>query len=167
MRVKGQLRCLVSVVFMLLLLTTGSWGMEINDAPALGGLQEGKGVFLVNSDNPEKTALYLEIIKGTYLSMAQQQVKPDFIVVFIGPTVRFLTTEPGAELAAHKEALTAITASVKALGDLGVALEICAIATDFFKVPNNKLLPELNLVANGFNSLIGYQNKGYGLVPIL
>ncbi len=166
MRVRAQLRCIVSVVFMLLLLATGSWAMAINDASALAGLKEGKGIFLVKTGNPEKTALYLKIIKSAHQSMAQQQVEPDFIVVFIGPTVLFLTTEPSADLADDKEELAAIAALVTALDKLGVRLEVCAIATDFFKVANDKLWPELAIIGNGFNSLIGYQNKGYGLVPI-
>jgi len=163
---KIQLRSLLAAAFMLLVLASGSWGMAYNDASALAGLKEGKGVFLVDTDSPEKVALYLEIIQGTYQSMTQQQVKPDFIVLFIGPTVRFLSTVPFAELSKSGEALTSIAASLKALDKLGVRLEICAIATDFFKVPNDKLLPELEIIGNGFNSLIGYQNKGYGLVPI-
>lgn len=163
---KNQFRCILPAVFILLLLATGSLAMEFKDSSALAGLTDGKGVFLVDTDNPEKTALYLDIIKGTYQSMAQQQVKPDFVVVFIGPTVRFLSTVPAAELAGSAEALSSIADSVAALGNLGVKQEICAIATDFFKVSNDKLLPELALIGNGFISLIGYQNKGYGLVPI-
>ena len=166
MTVKKPLGSIVATALMLLVLATSSWGADFKDASALAGLTEGKGVFLVDTDNPEKTALYLEIIKGTYQSMAQQQVKPEFIVVFIGPTVRFLSTEPAAELAGKGEALSSIAASITALSKLGIKLEICAIATDFFKVSNDKLLPELELIGNGFISLIGYQNKGYGLVPI-
>ncbi len=156
----------LGAVLMLFVLAGGALGMEFNDSSALKGLTEGKGVFLVDTDSPEKAALYMDVIKGTYQSMVQQKVKPDLIVVFIGPTVRFLSKEPSSELSESGEALTSIASSVKELDKLGVKLEICAIATDFFKVSNDALLPELNVIGNGFNSLIGYQNKGYGLVPI-
>lgn len=153
-------------MFVLLALGTNAGASEINDAVALSGLKEGKGVYLVSLDKPQKAALYLEIIKETHKSMDAQGVKPDFVVVFVGSTVRFLTTEPAADLKKAKPALESIASSIKELKKLGVRQEVCVIATNFFKVPNDKLLPELTLVGNGFTSLIGFQAKGYGLVPI-
>ena len=159
----------MAALFLVFSLTVGmnAWAGQNNDAVALKGVKQGKGIFLLDVDNPQKAALYLNIINDTHKSMAAQKVKPDFIIVFVGPTVRFLTTEPDAELAAkQKEALASIAASIKRLKVKGVKMEICEIATGFFKVSNDKLLPELKLVSNGFISLIGYQSKGYGLVPI-
>lgn len=150
-------------------LTAGlnAWAGQSNDTAALKGLKQGKGIFLLNVDSPQKAALYLNIINDTHKTMAAQKVKPDFIIVFVGSTVRFLTTEPDAELAdKQKEALASIAASIKGLKEKGVKMEICEIATNFFKVSNDKLLPELKLIGNGFTSLIGYQSKGYSLVPI-
>lgn len=166
---KGAVTLAMAVLFMTLSLVAGvsAWAGQSNDAAALKGVKQGKGIFLLNVDSPQKAALYLNIISDTHKTMAAQKVKPDFVVVFVGATVRFLTTAPDAELAAtQKEALASIAASIKWLKEKGVKLEICEIATDFFKVPNDKLLPELKLIGNGFTSLIGYQSKGYGLVPI-
>ncbi|WP_026841381.1 DsrE family protein [Citrifermentans bremense] len=150
-------------------LTTGmnAWAGQVTDAVALKGVKQGKGIFLINQDSPQKTALYLNIIKDTYESMAAQKVRPDFIIVFVGPTVRFLTTKPDVELGAkQQESLASIAASIKGLKTKGVKMEICQIATNFFKVSNDSLLPELKLVNNGFISLIGYQAKGFSLVPV-
>lgn len=166
---KGAVKLAMAVLFMTLSLGAGvnAWAGQSNDAAALKGLKQGKGIFLLNVDSPQKAALYLNIINDTHKTMAAQKVKPDFVVVFVGATVRFLTTAPDAELAAtQKEALASIAVSIKGLKEKGVKLEICEIATDFFKVSNDKLLPELKLIGNGFTSLIGYQSKGYGLVPI-
>ncbi|SIN75448.1 DsrE family protein [Halodesulfovibrio marinisediminis] len=162
--VQKYLSTLLMLIF--LALGTNANAAEINDSVALSGIKEGKGVYLISLDNPQKTALYLEIIKSTHQSMAAQGVKPDFILVFVGATVRFLTTEPAEEAKEIKPVLQSIASSVKALKELGVRQEVCVIATNFFKVPNEKLLPGLSLVGNGFTSLIGYQAKGYGLVPI-
>ncbi len=166
---KGAVKLVMAVLFMTFSLGAGvsAWAGQSNDAAALKGVKQGKGIFLLNVDSPQKAALYLNIISDTHKTMAAQKVKPDFVVVFVGATVRFLTTAPDAELAAtQKEALASIAASIKGLKEKGVKLEICEIATDFFKVSNDKLLPELKLIGNGFTSLIGYQSKGYGLVPI-
>ena len=155
-------------LLMVIFLTLGANAnaAEINDSAALSGIKEGKGVYLISLDKPQKAALYLEIIKSTHQSMAAQGVKPDFILVYVGATVRFLTTEPAEEFTEIKPVLQSIASSVKELNELGVQQEVCVIATNFFKVPNEKLLPGLSLVGNGFTSLIGYQAKGYGLVPI-
>ncbi len=139
----------------------------INDAAALRGVKEGKGVFLIDFNDPKKVAFYLEIIKGSHAGLTRQRVKPDFVIVYIGPTVRFLTTAPDGELELEQgDTLKVIAALVKELHQLGVRQEICAIATLAFKVPNETVLPELSLVGDGFISLIGWQSQGYKLVPL-
>lgn len=164
--VKATLALLILLVSLTLAMSAPA--MEINDADALKGVKTGKGVFLINQDNPQKTALYLGIINATYDSMKKQGTSPDFVVVFVGQTVRFLTTEPEAALVTeHKGELQSIAASVKELKKKGVRMEICDIATAFFKVSNDKLVPGMKVVGNGFTSLIGYQSKGYGLVPVM
>jgi len=154
-------------LLVLLALGVSAGAAEIDDTVALAGIKEGKGVYLVSLDNPQKLALYLEIIKGTHRSMAAQGVKPDFVLVFVGASVRLLVSEPGPELVEAIPALQSVAASVEELSRLGVRQEVCVIATEFFKVPLDKLLPGLTPVGNGFNSLIGYQARGYGLVPVL
>lgn len=158
----------LSTFLMLIFLALGANAnaTEINDSVALSGIKEGKGVYLISLDNPQKAALYLEIIKSTHQSMTAQGVEPNFVLVFVGETVRFLTTEPAEEYKEIKPVLQAIASSIKELKKLGVRQEVCVIATNFFNVPNEKMLPGLSLVGNGFTSLIGYQAKGYGLVPI-
>lgn len=139
----------------------------IDDRAALRDVTEGKGVFLIDFTEPKKTAFYLEIIKGSHAGFARQGVKPDFIIVYIGPTVRFLSTTPEAELEMeHGDALKAVAAQIADLHRLGVRQEVCAIATRVFKVPNESLLPGLEPVGDGFISLIGWQTQGYKLVPL-
>ena len=52
------------------------------------------------------------------------------------------------------------------LKKMGVRFEACAVAMRVFKVDPEKLFSEITLVANVFNSLIGYQNKGYAMIAI-
>ena len=140
---------------------------EVNDAAALRGVTEGKGIFLIDFDDPRKTAFYLSIIKETHAGMRRQGVRPELIIVYIGPTVRFLTTRPDPKLELdHEDALESIAMLVKELAGLGVRHEVCAIATRVMRVDDATLLPGLSLVADGFISLIGYQTQGYKLVPL-
>ena len=140
---------------------------EINDANALKGVEVGKGVFLLDLANPKKLLLYLNVIQGTHAGMKRQGVKPEFVAVIIGPTVDYLTSKPKDEIEMEFESeLKAIKQAVTELSALGVRMEVCAVATDVFKVDNKTLFNGLELVADGFVSLIGYQTQGYKLVPI-
>lgn len=166
----GFVMPLKNIVFSVVLLALSAavvQASEYSDESALKGLTEGKGVFLVDITQPAKTALYLEIIEGTHAGMLKQGVKPDFVVVYIGPTVKFLTQNPSDELELeYEEELGRIQKSIKALHGLGIRQEVCAIATRVFNIDNATLPPELKVVGDGFISLIGYQTQGYKLVPI-
>ena len=47
----------------------------------------------------------------------------------------------------------------------GIRLEICLVAAQVFGVDPGSVLPEIKQVGNGWISLIGYQARGYSLVP--
>lgn len=139
----------------------------INDAAALAGLKQAKGVFLLDFQNARKTAFYLKIIEGTHAGFVRQGVKPALVLVFIGPTVQFLTLNPKDEIAMEQEEhLQSIAASVARLNKLGVRLEVCQVANEVFGVDAKTLFPGLTAVGDGFISLIGWQNQGYKLVPV-
>ena len=139
----------------------------IDDSAALADLKVGKGVFLVDIGDPKKLNFYLEVIQGTYKGMKAQGVEPDFILVYIGPSVKYLTTSPSEQT--DEEAgglLLDLESNVASLAELGVRQEICAVATRVFGIDNSSIFSGLTLVADGFVSLIGYQAQGYHLVPV-
>jgi len=141
--------------------------LATNDQAALAGLEVGRGVFLVDVGDAKKLNLYLKLIQGTYQGMKEQGVKPDFVLVFIGPSVKFLTTSPssGVEQAAGG-VLMEIESAVEALASLGIRQEVCSVATRVFGIDNSTILPGMKPVSDGFISLIGYQAQGYHLVPV-
>ena len=47
-----------------------------------------------------------------------------------------------------------------------VNMESCSVATRLLGVDNETIIPEVNPVGNTFVSLIGYQKKGYALIPL-
>lgn len=139
----------------------------INDQAALAGLKTGKGVFLVDIGDANKLNFYLEVIQGTHKGMRDQGVEPDFILVYIGPSVKYLGSSPAAETEqATGGLLMDIESNVEALAALGVRQEVCAVATRVFGIDNTTVLPGMKLVGDGFISLIGYQAQGYHLVPV-
>ena len=140
---------------------------NIDDHASLAGLKIGKGVFLVDIGDAKKLNFYLEIIQGTYQGMKEQGVQPDFILVYIGPSVKYLSSSPAPELEQELGGLLLdIESNVDALAALGVRQEICAVATRVFGIDNDTILPGLTLVGDGFISLMGYQAQGYHLVPV-
>lgn len=139
----------------------------INDRAALGDLKTGKGVFLVDIGDAKKMNFYLEIIQGTYKGMKAQGVKPEFVLVYIGPSVKYLTSSPSEETEnAAGAVLLDIESNVGKLAELGIRQEVCAVATKVFGIENETVFPEMTLVGDGFISLIGYQAQGYHLVPV-
>jgi intracellular sulfur oxidation DsrE/DsrF family protein len=141
--------------------------VPINDSASLNEIKEAKGVFLIDFTNPKKTAFYLDVIKGTHQGFVKQGVKPDMILVFIGQTVKYLSTKPDDELELEFESeLKSIAQTVKELHALGVRMEVCAVATKAFGVDNQTILPGMKVIGDGFISLIGWQTQGYKLVPI-
>ena len=139
----------------------------INDQAALADLNVGKGVFLVDIGDAKKLNFYLEVIQGTYKGMKDQGVEPDFVLVFIGPSVKYLGTSPSPEVEQSAGGvLMEIEANVEALAALGIKQEVCAVAARVFGIDNKTVIPGLTLVGDGFISLIGYQSQGYHLVPV-
>ena len=164
-----QLLSMTFAVFVLFL-ASGSLSASqdnINDHASLGNIKTGKGVFLVDIGDAKKLNFYLEVIQGTYKGMKAQGVEPDFILVYIGPSVKYLSSAPSSEI--EQEAggiLLEIESNVEALAELGIKQEVCAVATRVFGIDNNSILPGMTLVGDGFISLIGYQAQGYHLVPV-
>ena len=155
----------------LLLLLTGPLALAgnpvINDQAALANLKTGKGVFLIDIGDANKLNFYLEVIQGTFKGMKEQGTEPDFVLVYIGPSVKYLSSSPSAEVEqAAGGVLLEIESNVEALAALGIRQEICAVATRVFGIDNKTILPGLTLVGDGFISLIGYQAQGYHLVPV-
>lgn len=158
---------IINMIFILVMMFANSAAAEINDSRALGALETGKGVFLVDIGDAKKLNFYLEVIQGTHKSMQAQNVTPDFILVYIGPSVKYLTSQPAEEVESVAGAmLMDIESNIEKLAGLGVRQEICSVATEVFGVDNKFLFDDLELIGDGFISLIGYQAQGYHLVPV-
>lgn len=161
------LKSFTFVLFLFIYGAASAASLIINDSAALGDMKVGKSVFLVDIGDPKKLNFYLQVIQGTHKNMSDQGVTPDFVIVYIGPSVKYLTSAPSAQT--EKDAgglLLDIEANIDTLAALGIRQEICAVATRVFGVDNHTIHSGLSLVGDGFISLIGYQAQGYHLVPV-
>lgn len=137
------------------------------DRAALEGVTAGKVVWDINMGDPRKLSLYLRVIQETYDDLVRQGVAPDMIFAFRGRSVLLISTER-EEIPLEQHIYLDEVAEL--LADLskrpGVKMEACSVACRLFGVKAEKLLPGIQAVGNTFVSLIGYQAKGYGTIPI-
>ena len=150
-------RLLTMILLMLACSSTLFAAPKPADRDALAGLKTAKVIFDVRVPDLEKLVFNLKLFAETWDGLVAQGVKPKMIVVFRGPGVKLLT-----EAALDDEARDLF----RALKKKGVRFESCAVAMRIFKADPAGLFPEITLVGNVLNSLIGYHNKGYAMIAI-
>ncbi|MDX2495033.1 MAG: DsrE family protein [Desulfuromusa sp.] len=139
---------------------------QLDNKNALQGVTEAKAVFDINQGDPAILKTRLQLIERTYNQLKTANTSPKFVLTFRGQASYFLTT--GKKYVAEKdhEIKLEIKTLVERLKLLGLPLEQCAIAAGMAKISTDDFLPQIKVVANGYTSLIGYQNKGYAFIPM-
>ena len=138
-----------------------------NDTDALQGLATGKVVWDINMTDPKKLSLYLSVIQETYTDLVRQGVKPDMVFAFRGRSVTFVSTDRDDIPLEQHHFLDTVADQLADLNKReGVKMEACSVACRLFGVNPSSLLPGIKPVGNTFVSLLGYQAKGYAIIPI-
>ena len=134
----------------------------------LKGLKSVKAVFDVRESNPKSAALHLKLVYDTYKDNNIMAVtkKPDFVVIFMGSSVKLISKNKEGFSAEEQKALDEIATTISKMSKDGMKLEICLFAAKVFGVDSASVLPGIKHVPNGWVSLIGYEAKGYSLVPV-
>lgn len=135
-----------------------------DDHLALAGLTSGKAVFDVNLTSPESMILYLKVVQKTIDTLKAQGVTPDIVITFRGAAVSIVSKN--SEFNSEQDE-TALIARMEALKKEHVHLEACNVAAELYAVDSKDLMPGIVMVGNTFASLIGYQTKGYALIPLM
>ena len=158
---------LIGLLILVTLTSVSASPDKPNDADALKGLATGKVVWDINMTNPKKLSLYLSVIQETYADLVRQGVKPDMVFAFRGRSVTFASKDR-EDIPLEKHHF--LDKVAEQLADLnkreGVRMEACSVACRLFGVNPSTLLPGIKPVGNTFVSLIGYQAKGYAIIPI-
>jgi len=165
---KKELRRLglsVFVTFCLIFVYSGYASAEGYDA--LKGLKSVKAIFDVRVAAPKSAAIQLKLIHDTFKdkSLTAISKKPAFVVAFMGPAVKLISKSREGFSPEDQKLLDEIAGTVSAMAKSGIRVEICLFAAKLFGVDPGSVLPEVKQVGNGWISLIGYQAKGYSLVP--
>ena len=134
---------------------------------ALKGLKSVKAVFDVRISNPKSAAVHLKLVHDTYKDKNVVAVtkKPAFVVIFMGPSVKLISKNRESFPPEEQKVLDEIANIIAEMSKDGIKLEICLIAAKVFNVDPGSVLPGIKHVPNGWVSLVGYEAKGYSLVP--
>ena len=134
----------------------------LNDAEALSGLTSVRAIYDVRTKDEKALQFIFTVIRDTYDETVQQDVKARYVASMRGPTVKLLVRgrQGDAELQEKTVAL------IKELNQRGIRLEACGYALNLFGVEPEDLYDGVATVGNSLNSLIGYQIKGYSLIPM-
>jgi hypothetical protein len=144
----------------------GSQSDSYNNDKALKGLTETKAYFDVTVGEPKPLLIRLQLIEKTYQQLVTAGVTPAFVVGIRGKASIFFTRGKDYVLDIDLPEKEQIAAIVKKLNAIKIPIEQCRIAAGFEDIDAADFLPEVELVANGYLSMIGYQSQGYGFVPM-
>jgi intracellular sulfur oxidation DsrE/DsrF family protein len=160
-------RAALSVACMITALTLAPGpASAADDKASLAGLKEVKVAFDLKDGDGKALLSRLNIIDETRQSLIQQGVSPHFVVAFRGAATRLVQTEAANIKPEDRPLAERIAQKIR---DMSAApgvdrFEQCAVAVREQGTNPDKVLPQVQVVGNGFISLMAYQSKGYAYI---
>jgi intracellular sulfur oxidation DsrE/DsrF family protein len=135
---------------------------------ALQGVESIKAVFDCRTGDPGSLYSHLHLVYTTYKDQAVRSAdeSPQLAVVFMGRSVVPLSRDREQYSAEEKEILQKMDDLLIKMDKAGITLEVCKVAVGSQNVDLDSIISEVDPVPNGWVSSIGYQTKGYSLVPV-
>ena len=162
----AKLHALMGLGVFLLLSFVPAAAEEYKNSRALSNLSAVKVYFDVNIVHPGLLVRRLEFIDKTLAQLVKAGVTPEFIIGFRSTASNYVTK--GSEDYVFEdeeiEAKKKVHAWVKRFKKQGIIMEQCMLAAELHEIDPKDFLPEIELVLNGYISMIGYQAKGYSQV---
>jgi intracellular sulfur oxidation DsrE/DsrF family protein len=134
----------------------------LDDSAALSGLSEVKAIYDVRTADEKSLQFIFKVISDTKAQTEAQNVDAHYVAAMRGPTVKLLVKARHGDAELQKKTEDLIAKLTKQ----GIRLEACGYALNLFGVEPEDLYPGIVAVGNSLNSVIGYQSKGYALVPM-
>ena len=153
-------------LFLAVVFCSASPNVFAQDYEALKGLKSANAIVDFRMGKPDAVVPTMKLVHQTYKDLAAMQLNPDFVVVFIGPSVKLITKNREGFQPEDRKNLDELAKTITAMSRDGIRFEICLAAAHAFKVDPAAVLPEIRRVGNGWISEIGYQARGYSLVPV-
>lgn len=134
---------------------------------ALKGVESVKTIFDFRDGDTQNALIHIQLVHDTYKDKAIQGIseKPDFVVVFMDVSVLLLSKNRENFSSKEKSRLAEMDKTISAMANDGIRLEVCMVAVNLLGVNPESITPEIHRVGNGWIASLGYQQKGYSLVP--
>jgi hypothetical protein len=159
--------CSVIVLLFGMLAVNPVMAAEPENTESLAGLKNVNAVFDITTANPKKLLFYLNLIGNTAETINANGISTKFVLAFRGPATFYVSNDRSKIKLEEYETAEKISAKLKELsGKPNVRLEQCAVAARALKVDTKTMNKSVHVIGNSWISLIGYQNKGYALVPL-
>ena len=155
----------ISLTLLAFLLLVAVPIVSAKEAEALKRVESAKVIFDVRIANPQSAALYLKLMHQTFQQLVAEKKKPVCVVSFMGPSVKLISKNRQGFASGDQKSLDQIAETISGMAKEGIRVEVCMFAANLLKVDPASILPEIKKVENGWISLIGYQARGYSLVP--
>ncbi|MFH1154844.1 MAG: DsrE family protein [Pseudomonadota bacterium] len=156
----------VLLILAVLIVSGTALADSLNHGRSLEGLDRVKAVFDVNQGDPDVLVLRMSLIEKSAKQLLEAGKKIDFAVVFRGRASRYITLGDKYVDPWELEYKTTMRQWIETFHAAGFTIEQCGIAAQSQSIPAADFPPQIRVVPNGYISLIGYQNQGYGLVPM-
>jgi intracellular sulfur oxidation DsrE/DsrF family protein len=155
----------VSIVALFLALSSHSFA-SAEEYDAMKGVNSVKVIFDMRDGVPEIAAVHMKLIHDTYKELSAMKKEPVFVVVFMASAVKLIASNRSEFSDEEQKYLKEITDTISKMSEAGIHLEVCLAAVKYFGVEPTSIQSEIKQVGNGWISEIGYQAKGYTLVPV-
>ena len=132
---------------------------------SIEGVESTDAVFDFRIGDPETALAHFGLIHDMIKdpNMRVNDTQPEIIIVFVGPSVKLVSTESEFEAGKQKH-LGAVADKISEMSDDGIRFVICMTAAHVFDIDPDTILPEVDKVRNGWITLIGYQQQGYAMI---
>jgi len=130
------------------------------------GVNSVNAIFDMRDGNLQTAVVHLNLIHDTYKELVAMKKNPVFVVVFMASAVKLISSDHSGFTTEEQQSLKEIDRIISRMSKAGIRVEVCLFAVKLFWVEPASILPEIQQVDNGWISEIGYQAKGYSLVPV-
>jgi len=164
---KGNLRKIVvmSIAAFFLIMSSLSFA-SAEEYDAMKGVNSVKAIFDMRDGNLQTAVIHLNLIHDTYKELVAMKKNPVFVVVFMASAVKLISSDHSGFTAEEQKSLKEIASIIPRMSKAGIRVEVCVFAVKLFGVEPASILPDIERVDNGWISEIGYQARGYSLVPV-
>ena len=153
----------VAVFFLVLSSISFAWAEEYD---AMKGVNSVNVIFDMRDGIPQSAVIHLNLILDTYNELVAMKKNPAFTVVFMATAVKLISSDTSGFSAGDQSTIKEIPRIISRMSNAGIRVEVCTFAAKLFGVDLDSILPEIEQVSNGWISEIGYQARGYALVPV-